>query len=164
MSWEIVRYVRDDVELPYGEKLLLLTLATYTCRHNIAWPSIPRLAKNTGMAERSIHRILARLRRIHMLHVCQPQRRGHGNRYVIVTPDFTSGLHICTPDHRCQKPLTEGQARDQEREDLWKLYNNSYKDKEDARAVPDAMFLKNKLGLRENSEVFQWCINGQSKR
>jgi hypothetical protein len=104
MSWEMIRYVRDDVHLPYAEKAVLLVIATYVCPHGYAWPSIPTLARGVGMTERGVQKLLRTLREKKLLHVCEPQRSGKGNRYVILTPEHHSGLHICTPEHRCRVP------------------------------------------------------------
>jgi hypothetical protein len=153
MSVTSLSYVLNHVQVSSSEKFVLTVLAWHACTpHNIAWPSEKRLAHETGMTVRGVHRIIQKLCRRGALQVARKVRARGAHRYFIPTHDQQSPVILLTGDHGCERQATSSP-----------LERHINTDKEIARFVPDADFLKNNLGLREDSEVFAWCLNGYTK-
>ena len=56
-SW--VSHWREHSDLKPSARLVLLALAAYMDRRGVAWPSLATLARDTGLARRSVYRCLA---------------------------------------------------------------------------------------------------------
>lgn len=122
MSIAAVEYTRKLSGLKITEKFVLTTIAHYlNSKSNVAWPSIPTLAADCGMSERSIYRSLASLaKKNHITH--EHLKANYRNIYQMPgfdaennpTPDRMSPVHPTpdrmspvTPDRMAGAPLTE---------------------------------------------------------
>jgi hypothetical protein len=124
MSWKATGFVKELTGLGSSEKLLLMILSDYyNEEEGAAWPSIPRLAKEVGVSERQVYRLIMQLESQLVLTVLHGRGRT-SNRYSFVgypchnvTPDMdvTSDLTPVSPEP-VKKPTTEEEAALLERE------------------------------------------------
>ena len=82
------------------QKLVLLALADWANEEGLCWPSINRLASKTGIAGRSVQRLIRQLEELNL--VRREEVSGKGNRYWISLP-----VTECHPRHSVTPPLTE---------------------------------------------------------
>ena len=100
MSIDALRRIRA-LRLSPGEKLTLMILATYADRDNSnAFPSVKRLAEESGCTERAVQQRLARLRRAGYLEVQTPARQHRPTTYRVVVPNESRGELGFTPKAR----------------------------------------------------------------
>lgn len=100
MSWKATAFVKEiTTGITVAEKMVMFVLADY---HNTttksAWPSIPVLAKESLMSERTVYRILDSLEGLRIRRLIVP---GKPNSYQFIgldTPDIKSVLKMLTPD------------------------------------------------------------------
>jgi hypothetical protein len=86
-SPDLFRRIRA-LKLSAGDKLTLMLVATYTDREDAnAFPSVPRLANDSGCTARAVQQRLARLRRAGYLEVQAPARQHRPRTYRVVVPD-----------------------------------------------------------------------------
>lgn len=111
MSWDSLRAVME-LELPSVEKAVITQLAFHAGTKNSdeCWPGVARLAKLTGLSERSVQRGLAGLEALG--HISRRERPGKTPIYKVhprhtVTPDTQSPVteKASTPDTQSPKPL-----------------------------------------------------------
>lgn len=100
MSIKLMSAVWERSDISSTQKLVLLALADWANDDGLCWPSIDRLAQKTGMAGRSVQRIIRDLEQTGL--VKRDEVVGKGNRYWILTP-----LTDCHPRHSVTPPLTE---------------------------------------------------------
>jgi hypothetical protein len=100
MSIKLMSAVWERSDISSTQKLVLLALADWANDDGLCWPSIDRLAQKTGMAGRSVQRIIRDLEQIGL--VKRDEVAGKGNRYWVLTP-----LTDCHPRHSVTPPLTE---------------------------------------------------------
>lgn len=100
------------VQLPAGEKLVLLCLADFADDDGTCWPGIEVLAERTGLTERSVRSHLKRLEDCALL---ERQRRvGQSAVYRISVAPEASGL----PDEPAQTPEPEQEIIPSDRKNL----------------------------------------------
>lgn len=92
MSIKLMSAVWERSDISSTQKLVLLALADWANDEGLCWPSIDRLAQKTGMAGRSVQRIIRDLEQIGL--VKRDEVAGKGNRYWVLTP-----LTDCHPRH-----------------------------------------------------------------
>lgn len=100
MSIKLMSAVWERSDISSTQKLVMLALADWANDDGLCWPSIDRLAQKTGMAGRSVQRIIRDLEQVGL--VKRDEVVGKGNRYWILTP-----LTDCHPRHSVTPPLTE---------------------------------------------------------
>jgi len=100
MSIKLMSAVWERSDISSTQKLVLLALADWANDDGLCWPSIDRLAQKTGMAGRSVQRIIRDLEQVGL--VKRDEVVGKGNRYWILTP-----LTDCHPRHSVTPPLTD---------------------------------------------------------
>lgn len=100
MSIKLMSAVWERSDISSTQKLVLLALADWANDDGLCWPSIDRLAQKTGMAGRSVQRIIRDLEQVGL--VKRDEVVGKGNRYWVLTP-----LTDCHPRHSVTPPLTE---------------------------------------------------------
>lgn len=122
MSIAAVEHVRQITGLKITEKFVLTTIAHYlNSKSNVAWPSIPTIAADCSMSERTVSRALASLeqkeliKRLHGLHGINNhngyQIPGFDSETVRSSPhDRVSPCQSVTPDRNDKPPLTETTA------------------------------------------------------
>jgi Helix-turn-helix domain len=76
MSWHHVRAVFDIEGIPPTRKLVLLALARRAGDEGRAWPSIPRLCRDTGLSDRAVRYALKALAETELLTVHRAPGRG----------------------------------------------------------------------------------------
>ena len=83
----LIREIRDGFEGPVTQKFVLHTIATYADQTGLAWPSQSRLAKNVGISERQLRKIMPKLKESGWLKVEQRgDGRGHFTHYRVAKP------------------------------------------------------------------------------
>lgn len=100
MSWKATAFVKEIVAgITVHEKMVLFVLADYhNTTHKVAWPSIPTLAKEALMEERSVYRILERLEEKGFLERIVRSGKANGYRFCVLdTPDSASGVPLTGP-------------------------------------------------------------------
>lgn len=111
MSWDSLRAVME-LELPSVEKAVITQLAFHAGTKNSdeCWPGVARLAKLTGLSERSVQRGLAGLEALG--HISRRERPGKTPIYKVhprhtFTPDTPSLVteKASTPDTQSPEPL-----------------------------------------------------------
>ena len=112
MSWQATAYVAEITEgITPNEKLVLLCLANrYNNDRGFAWPSIPRLAGESLMSERTVYRVLKSLASKGFIAAYSGGGRGMTNQYVINfhrNPDTVSPFSE-NPDSGAQNPDSSG--------------------------------------------------------
>lgn len=100
MSIKLMTAVWERQDLSPTQKLVLLALADWANDEGLCWPSIDRLAVKTGMAGRSVQRIIRQIEDIGLLKCDYVS--GKGNKYWVLSP-----LTECHPRHSVTPPLTE---------------------------------------------------------
>lgn len=99
MSIRIMGAVWERQDTTPTQKLVLLALADWANDEGHCWPSISRLAEKTGVAGRSVQRLIRQLEDMNL--VRREEVSGKGNRYWICIP-----LTECHPRHSVTPPLT----------------------------------------------------------
>lgn len=101
MSWKATAFVKEITEsITLSEKMLMFVLADYhNTSYKSAWPSIPTLAREALMSERTVYRLLDSLegRRIARVVI-----QGRPNSYQFIgldTHDIKSVSRKLTPDN-----------------------------------------------------------------
>lgn len=100
MSIRLMTNVWEHQGINATQKLVLLALADWANEEGLCWPSINRLASKTGIAGRSVQRLIRQLEELNL--VRREEVSGKGNRYWICEP-----LTQCHPRHSVTPPLTE---------------------------------------------------------
>lgn len=100
MSIRIMTNVWEHPGINATQKLVLLALADWANEEGLCWPSINRLASKTGIAGRSVQRLIRQLEELNL--VRREEVSGKGNRYWISLPATE-----CHPRHSVTPPLTE---------------------------------------------------------
>lgn len=100
MSIRIMTNVWEYQGINATQKLVLLALADWANEEGLCWPSINRLASKTGIAGRSVQRIIRQLEELNL--VRREEVPGKGNRYWISLPTTE-----CHPRHSVTPPLTD---------------------------------------------------------
>jgi hypothetical protein len=97
------------LRLPTNEKFILLMLANYADQDGKCWPSVERLAADTGLSESSVHRALNTLRSYSgLIGVELGGGRGNSSRYVLGLEAIkTLGQQGCQGDTVLLKGVTE---------------------------------------------------------
>lgn len=93
MSIRIMTNVWERSDINPTQKLVLLALADWANDEGLCWPSINRLASKTGIAGRSVQRVIRQLEDLGL--VCREEVTGKGNKYWILSP-----LTQCHPIHQ----------------------------------------------------------------
>ena len=118
MSIDAIRWAWTVQGLKPAQKLVLLSLADRANEHHVSWPAIPRLAKDTGLDQRSIYRTIKSLAALGVISITPSPGGKETNKYQLIgvegredTPDKLSPLTEChpTPDTVLPLPLTECQ-------------------------------------------------------
>lgn len=99
MSIRIMSIVCDDESLSPTDKIVMLSLADHADDEGYCYPSIARLKRRTGLAERTVQNAISRLKTDGKLHVNLNAGRGHANLYR-VTP---------APRSRCTQTISNPQ-------------------------------------------------------
>ena len=71
MTWQAARAVLDDAGIKSREKFVLIAIALRAGSDGRAWPSITRVAADTGLSERTVHyalRALVKAKRLTVIH------------------------------------------------------------------------------------------------
>jgi len=106
MSWHIVEHVLTKMDLPISERLVLLNLAYHADNETgECFPGIELLHSRTGLSQRQVLRLLARLEKSG--HIELVRRGGQEKTRFIVT------CHQCHPSaedrcHECQVTSEDG--------------------------------------------------------
>lgn len=79
MSFLITRHIWDHTPQKGNAKLVLLALADFANDKGLAWPSIPTVARKTGLSTRQVKRVLPKLEEAGEIHI---ERSGPGRRRV----------------------------------------------------------------------------------
>ena len=79
MSFLITRHIWDSSPQGGNAKLVLLALADFANGKGVAWPSIPTVARKTGLSTRQVKRVLPKLEEDGEIHI---ERSGPGRRRV----------------------------------------------------------------------------------
>lgn len=85
MSVRVMSLVWEDESLSATDKIVMLSLADHADDEGYCYPSISRLTRRTGLAERTVQNAVKRLKSDGKLHVNLNAGRGHSNLYR-VTP------------------------------------------------------------------------------
>lgn len=98
-----------DMDLPPSEKLVLLALADWADADGLCWPSISKVAKKSGVSERTVQRTLRDAETAKIIH--RVETAGRGCKYTFdprhcVTPDKVSPVTNATPTPDTVSPYT----------------------------------------------------------
>lgn len=100
MSWKATAFVKEITSgITVAEKMVMFVLADYhNTTQKVAWPSVPVLAREALMTQRTVYRILESLEGKKLRRIVTP---GKPNSYQFIgldTPDIKSLLAFSTPD------------------------------------------------------------------
>lgn len=120
-----IEAVREHEGLPTSAKAVLLILASYAAPDGSrCFPSQKRLAKNSGLTERSVRRQLIRAQELGMLIISKrPQSGGpNSNLYGLRIPDFKPDICDIQTGHPCPVQTGHGcppnKLKEQEQEQV----------------------------------------------
>ena len=84
-SWYWVHtHVLRDNRLSASEKVIYSTIASYTNQHQTSYPSIKRISKDSGIAERHVYRCLKKLEKLELISVKRQAKQGKNNIYTLL--------------------------------------------------------------------------------
>ena len=89
LGFERMKAVRCST-LPSTERFVLMVLASYADAEGVAWPSVPRIAADTGFSARAIQKAIRRLIERQLLSDDGLSNAGT-KRYILSRPEPRSG-------------------------------------------------------------------------